>query len=220
MGILKDNKRFIEMQVVYAVYETARIDHDAMKRVIVQRSGYDSDEYRQWDRENDEFIKNRPYTDGEFKALSAWMRSVNKGYNDLVIDDFFWKREAIEDFIETLRNAGITEFITTDNSTGLMENIHWFMEFGCEIVESCEIPYNDGFDGSKLGLRFRINNRMLIDKATKDLEQQKTGHWVKIAPYPMQTHEYACSECGHETHDNTENYCSDCGARMQEVEDK
>lgn len=45
-------------------------------------------------------------------------------------------------------------------------------------------------------------------------QKQKTGHWVKIGPYPMQQHEYKCSECYHETDDNTENYCSECGARM------
>jgi len=53
-----------------------------------------------------------------------------------------------------------------------------------------------------------------VATAIKDLEKQKTGHWVKIDPYPMQMHEYKCSECYHETDDNTENYCSECGARM------
>jgi len=47
------------------------------------------------------------------------------------------------------------------------------------------------------------------------LEQEpKTGHWVKIKPYPLQMHDYECSECGHETDDNTENYCSECGVKM------
>ena len=43
----------------------------------------------------------------------------------------------------------------------------------------------------------------------------KTGHWIKIKPYPLQMHDYECSECGHETDDNTENYCSECGAKME-----
>ena len=46
-------------------------------------------------------------------------------------------------------------------------------------------------------------------------QEQKTGHWIKIKPYPLQMHEYECSECGHETDDNTENYCSNCGAKMK-----
>lgn len=53
----------------------------------------------------------------------------------------------------------------------------------------------------------------------KWLEQQpKTGKWIKIEPYPLQMHEYKCSECGHETDDNTENYCSECGAKMEAKE--
>ena len=47
--------------------------------------------------------------------------------------------------------------------------------------------------------------------------QQKIGHWVKIKPYPLQMYDYECSECGHETDDNTENYCSDCGAKMEDT---
>ena len=46
--------------------------------------------------------------------------------------------------------------------------------------------------------------------------QPKTGHWIKIEPYPLQMHDYECSECGHETDDNTEDYCSGCGAKMVE----
>ena len=50
-------------------------------------------------------------------------------------------------------------------------------------------------------------------------EEPKTGHWIKIKPYPLQMHDYECSECGHETDDNTENYCSDCGAKMIEPQE-
>ena len=63
-----------------------------------------------------------------------------------------------------------------------------------------------------------------LDIAIKALEQEpKTGHWIKIKPYPLQMHDYECSECLHETDDPTENYCSECGAKMiepQESEDK
>lgn len=48
----------------------------------------------------------------------------------------------------------------------------------------------------------------------------KVGHWIKKKPYPMLEYDYECSECGHETDDNTENYCSDCGAKMTESEGK
>ena len=51
------------------------------------------------------------------------------------------------------------------------------------------------------------------------LSVQKTGFWKKIQPYPLQMHEYECSECLHEVDDCTENYCSECGAHMLGVHD-
>lgn len=63
-----------------------------------------------------------------------------------------------------------------------------------------------------------------IIKMLKDLPpvtpKPKTGHWIKLEPYPLQMHEYKCSECGNETDNNTESYCSECGAKMTESEDK
>ena len=65
-----------------------------------------------------------------------------------------------------------------------------------------------------------VNNAKYSKLAIEALVQEpKTGHWVKIKPYPLQMHDYECSECGHETDDNTENYCSDCGAKMIEQEE-
>lgn len=49
--------------------------------------------------------------------------------------------------------------------------------------------------------------------------QPKAGHWIKIKPYPLQMHDYECSECLHETDDPTENYCSECGAKMVEPQE-
>ncbi len=59
-------------------------------------------------------------------------------------------------------------------------------------------------------------DRQMILNVPSVTPKQKTGHWVKINPYPMQMHDYRCSECYHETDDNTENYCSECGSRMED----
>ena len=48
---------------------------------------------------------------------------------------------------------------------------------------------------------------------------EKTGYWIKIKPYPLQMHDYECSECGHETDDSTEKDCSECCCRMTEMEE-
>ena len=67
------------------------------------------------------------------------------------------------------------------------------------------------FDSYTVGKALTMANAALKAKP-------KTGHWIKIKPYPLQMHDYECSECGHETDDNTENYCSDCGAKMVKAE--
>lgn len=78
--------------------------------------------------------------------------------------------------------------------------------------------YPKGKDCAGIGdvMCSEIANSCLM--AVKALKRTK-GHWIKIKPYPLQMHEYECSECGHETDDNTENYCSDCGARMVEPQE-
>ena len=80
---------------------------------------------------------------------------------------------------------------------------------------------------SKEWVDFRISQgsngqRDFIIKFIESLPsiQPKTGQWVKIEPYPLQMHDYECSECGHETDDNTENYCSNCGTKMLEPQER
>ena len=51
------------------------------------------------------------------------------------------------------------------------------------------------------------------------VSMEKTGYWIKIKPYPLQMHDYECSECKHETDDNTEKYCSECGCRILGVKE-
>ena len=58
-----------------------------------------------------------------------------------------------------------------------------------------------------------------LDNLPSVTPKPKTGHWIKIEPYPMMEHEYKCSECYHGTDNPFENYCSECGAKMQGVEE-
>ena len=53
------------------------------------------------------------------------------------------------------------------------------------------------------------------DGVRKVLSKRPQGEWIKIDPYPLQMHEFKCSECGYETDDCTDNFCSYCGARMR-----
>ena len=45
--------------------------------------------------------------------------------------------------------------------------------------------------------------------------QPKTGHWKKIATYPL----YECSKCKLESMLNTWDYCPNCGCRMVEPQE-
>lgn len=52
-----------------------------------------------------------------------------------------------------------------------------------------------------------------VNMAIKALEQKpKTGHWKKIATYPL----YECSKCKLESMLNTWDYCPNCGCHMVE----
>lgn len=92
--------------------------------------------------------------------------------------------------------------------------------FGQEPCEDC-VSRQAVLDIAKSSKSNWIDNSVLF-KRVNELPsvnpQQKTGHWIKIKPYPLQMHEYECSECLHETDDNTENYCSECGAKMESEE--
>ena len=55
-----------------------------------------------------------------------------------------------------------------------------------------------------------------VRMAIKALEQEsKTGHWKKIATYPL----YECSKCKLESMLNTWDYCPNCGCRMIEPQE-
>ena len=77
-------------------------------------------------------------------------------------------------------------------------------------------PNGEIFDALKMAIQSEIEALHSVEP------EPRTGHWIKIKPYPLQMHDYECSECLHETDDNTEDYCSACGAKMvepQEIED-
>ena len=48
------------------------------------------------------------------------------------------KKDA-HDFVACLREAGVSEFIITDKSTGLMDVLHALGKEGCEMKGLCEV---------------------------------------------------------------------------------
>ena len=98
------------------------------------------------------------YNRGQGIAYRAYDTYKNGYYNDFVVDEFFWNASDIKDFLDTVRKAEIKTFIFTNQSTGLMENIHDLVESGCTLLGTCKVSSNSKYDSSvRLGLMFRVN---------------------------------------------------------------
>lgn len=108
--------------------------------------------YWDWAKENDKPAC--PISDGTYKAFQLWYWGETE---ELQMDEFVWEREA-HDFIETLREAGIETFVFTNQSTALMENMHWFVNEGCTLVGLCEVESACRWDHGKkkMGVRFEL----------------------------------------------------------------
>ena len=95
-----------------------------------------------------------PLTGGQSKAWRMWYWNEREEMN---FDDFVWESEA-KDFIDTLRAAGVKTFTVTNQSTALMENMHWFQQNGCMLMGLCEVEETDEWNrknyGNKMGVRF------------------------------------------------------------------
>lgn len=69
---------------------------------------------------------------GTRKAFSAWYYSQDHA-GWVVMCDHLWADE-VEDFINTLKEAGVTEFIHRNTSTSVMYNLVSFLKLGCQIT--------------------------------------------------------------------------------------
>ena len=66
-----------------------------------------------------------------------------------------------QEIIDTLRKAGIKTFVTTNQSTGLMEDLHSFAAEGCEMEGLCTITkkshrWGEDTEEKTLGIRFTL----------------------------------------------------------------
>ena len=76
------------------------------------------------------------------------------------MDDFTWDRER-HDFIDTLRKAAIQTLVVTNQSTGLMEDLHGYAAEGCEMLGLCTITkksdrWGEETEEQVMGIRFRL----------------------------------------------------------------
>ena len=154
----KENAVFMEMYWMGHEWEKAREERRARKQEIIDTLGWDSEELKAWYAE-DEAAK-FPFSQGANKAYRAWASSVGRQEDEVEMDDFLWERE-VTDFVDTLRKAGFTTFVYTNQSTAVMENLHQFAAWGCRMEDLCTITRRENRWGDEepvevMGIRFSL----------------------------------------------------------------
>ena len=155
----KNNTYFETLKKIGHDWEAARAERQARKQPIIDTYGWDSEELKAWYAE-DKAAK-FPFESGVSKAYRAWSQSISRKEDELEMDDFLWEKE-VTDFIETLRKAGITSFVYTNQSTAVMENLHAFAAEGCTMTGLCTITRHENRWGDEepteiMGIRFSVN---------------------------------------------------------------
>ena len=96
------------------------------------------------------------------KALQAYRNTTQRGCDAFEVDDLPWPDDT-KDFVETLRKAGITSIVVTDESTGLMDGIYDLTACGCTMGSLRTVTRADDFrfgsrePETKRGIGFKIS---------------------------------------------------------------
>lgn len=115
------NRYFEELYRLGCEYQKAKEAREEEKREIIDTKGWDSEEYKAW-REREEGIR-FPLNGGQQRAFQAWRYTKENDLETFTMNDFIWDKD-VADFAEALRQAGISEFLYTNQSTAVMDNIH------------------------------------------------------------------------------------------------
>ena len=155
----QNNPVFLELKRRGHEWEAWRIDHQSRKQTIVDTYGWDSEELKNWyaEKEANKF----PLSRGENAAYRAWAESIARQQDEIEVSEYIWESE-IEDFVDTLRRAGVETIVITGTSTGLMENLHGLAAQGCTMEGLCTITRLEDRWGEEKpyevqGIRFKVN---------------------------------------------------------------
>ena len=156
--IMTGNTYFKSMYDTCCEWQKVQSAHDAVKEETIQKFGWDSEEVKAWYAREKEIKAEFPYSNGEMKAYWAYDRTETEEFE---LNDFCWERE-VQDFIGTLRKAGIQSFVYTNQSTAVMENLHAFAAEGCTMMGLCTITRQETRWGEEepyevQGIRFSLN---------------------------------------------------------------
>ena len=150
---------FKHMYDVAFAYGRAAEERKAEKERLIAEDNWDA--VHEWYEREKTYTS--PYTSGQYKAFWAYRRSSEMELKDFEMSDALWESE-VADFCRTLLEAGVTEFVLTNQTTALMENIHQLENQGWHLTGTCRLPvkqYRYGSDRVEehLGLRFEIGQR-------------------------------------------------------------
>jgi hypothetical protein len=153
-----ENTYFAELEAIARDYETRHEAHKRLKQQIIDTKGWDSEELKAWYEEEENDFR-YPISAGACKAFRAWRYSET---DEVIMEDFTWEGQETHDFIDTLRKAGIQSLVVTNQSTGLMRNLHDFAAEGYTMQGLCTIIRKENRWGEEteeqiMGIRFSLN---------------------------------------------------------------
>ena len=155
---LNDNPFFEAMEKTAREWEDARQKRLEEKWEILIKYGSDSLELKSWYEREKEY--SFPYTRGQNKAYQTWCSSILKGSSELECDNLPWENE-LADFVDTLRSAGFTTLVVTDQSTALMRSLFALTAVNCRLVGLCWVTRHTTLWGEEdpyraEGIRFQL----------------------------------------------------------------
>ena len=127
------------------------------KSQILEKANHDI-ELEQWYKREESF--SFPLSRGETIALQDWNSYCELSKNYFECDDLPWEKDLFE-YVKTLRNAGINEFVITDHSTALMESLHLITSYDCKLISLATVTREEKRWGSPekstiLGILFKL----------------------------------------------------------------
>ena len=81
--------------------------------------------------------KAAPESHGMNRAIMAYLQTNDWNMSEFTVEDMPFLSD-MDDFMGTILAAGITEFLLCDNSSGLMESLHYLLGHGWVIAGACE----------------------------------------------------------------------------------
>lgn len=101
-----------------------------------------------------------PYSVGEKMAVRNYLNSLRHETSEFEVNDLPFERDE-EDFIKTLRLAGVKEIIVTDKNIHLIRCLHTFIRLGCTMVGLATITrkekcYDEILESTLEGIRIRL----------------------------------------------------------------